>query len=156
MSVNKVVLLSLFCTLIFSASAQKLVIADTLIFGDFSEKTSEGNLKIFQDTIITSYLLANIENDSKITGIKNGYRIQIFSTSGQNARENTKKTKKQFIELFPDYNTSNIYISYQPPFFKLRVGNYRNKFEAITFYKHCARQFPNAYIVKTSIKYPDL
>ncbi len=114
-----------------------------------------GQINIYQSQSIKFLVNKFISIHSKQRGIK-GYRIQIFSASGQQARESANKMRSQFISIYPDFDYNLIYPLYQPPFFKIRVGDYRTKEEALKFYKQVAIQFPNSYIVKSIIKYPKL
>ena len=49
-----------------------------------------------------------------------------------------------------------IYFSYQAPYFKVLVGDYRNKNEAFEMYHKIKSTFPGLYIVKSRIKFPKL
>ena len=129
---------------------------DKNVFDIIQENTNYGAIHISQDSSINNLILRDIEINSKIGGIKDGYRIQIISVSGKNAREESHLAKLQFMTLFPDFDPNQIYSLYQPPFFKVRVGNYRNKFEALKFYKMVMKDFPNAYLVKGQIEFPNI
>ena len=65
-----------------------------------------------------------------------------------------ENAKKKFIEMYPDFDQREIYTEYHPPFFKIRIGNYRDKFEAFKFYKTVQKDFPNAYLIKGKIEFP--
>lgn len=129
---------------------------DTAFFEHFVADTLGGKVTITQDIAIENLVLKDIELNEKVNGIPGGYRIQIISLSGRNAREETSVAKEQFLDLYPDFDYQQIYTLYQPPFFKVRVGNYRNKFEALKFYKDVLKHFPNAYLVKSHIEYPPI
>ncbi|MCX6190643.1 MAG: hypothetical protein NTW54_13810 [Bacteroidetes bacterium] len=57
----------------------------------------------------------------------NGSRYQIFQGSSRSA---AYAVNGNFVNLFPDMPT---YVLYEPPNFKVRVGDFRFKFEAIAF-----------------------
>ena len=139
----------------------KIVIAqqdytDISFFEYIQQNDSQtGQINIYQSHSVESLVNKFIFIHSKQRGIK-GYRIQIFSASGQQARQSANKTRSRFISLYPDFDYNLIYPLYQPPFFKIRVGDYRTKEEALKFYKQVVIQFPNSYIVKSIIKYPKL
>ncbi len=88
--------------------------------------------------------------------VYDGYRIQIFSGSGKEAREKISQVRGDFLTAMPGFDASRIYPVYQPPFFKIRVGDYRTKAEAFPVYKQIIRKFPTAYIVKEKINPPRL
>ncbi len=115
-----------------------------------------GKVNIYQDTSIHFLINKHIRINEKQKGIPDGYRIQIFSGSGYNARNDANAAKEKLIEKFPDFPYNQIYSVYQPPFFKVRIGNYRNKHESLIIHKKLLREFPNSYLVKGRIKYPEL
>ena len=67
-----------------------------------------GQLKIVQDpsidTLISRYILINenIYRDNGRYGM-DGFRIQIYSSSNRNAREESNKARAAFISKFPGY-----------------------------------------------------
>lgn len=81
-----------------------------------------------------------------------GYKVQIFS--GQ-SRWEASKAKSEFISAYPKLPTPDL--TYHAPNFKLRVGNYRNRFEAEKNLRLLKEKFPSAFLVKDdiSIEYKD-
>lgn len=127
---------------------------------DFFEYLQGGDsqsvhINIYQSHSIKSLINKIVSIHAKQRGIE-GYRIQIFSASGQQARNSANKMRSEFVSKYPNFDYNLIYPLYQPPFFKIRVGDYRTKNEALKFYKQVENQFPNAYIVKAIINYPKL
>jgi hypothetical protein len=117
-------------------------------------KPGEGIIQLIQDSEL--YVLVDkYTRINKREGI-NGYRIQIFSGSGQNGREQASLASQSFCKSFPDFDVKQIYMDYQAPYFKLCVGNFRNKNEANTFYHTVKLIFPDSYIVKSKISFPKL
>ncbi len=109
-------------------------------------------LQIYQDPRLETLLQRHIEYNRKKGGM-NGYRIQIFFGSGRTAREDANETKAKFLSYFPD---TRAHILYQSPFYKVRVGDFRTKNEALKFYRRVQRRFPNAYIIPDIIEFPKL
>ncbi|RLD60442.1 MAG: hypothetical protein DRJ01_09655 [Bacteroidetes bacterium] len=129
---------------------------DFCFFNHIQKNDSQtGQINIYQSKSIETLVNKFISINKKQRGIK-GYRIQIFSASGQQAREEAKNVRTEFISNYPDFDYRLIYPLYQPPFFKIRVGDYRTKEEALKFYKQVVKKFPNSYIVKAIINYPKL
>lgn len=85
-----------------------------------------------------------------------GYRIQIYSGSGTQARDKANEVGLTFMENFPEFDPGLIYTDYQAPYFKVRIGDYRNKNEAFEFYNDLKKKYPGAYIVKSVINFPKL
>ena len=82
-----------------------------------------------------------------------GYRVQIYFGSGSSARSKSLKVKTDFLSSYPDVKA---YIIYQSPDFKVRVGDFRTRSEALRLQKKIARDYPNAFIVPDEIQFPDL
>ena len=62
----------------------------------------------------------------------------------------------QFEKRGAKYPDMGAYLIYQPPFFKIRVGDFRTKDEAYTFYKKLLSDFPVSYLIADQINYPVL
>jgi hypothetical protein len=125
----------------------------------FKRPEGVGTLNISQsqavDTLISRYILANKKHTTPegTLGMQ-GYRIQIYYNSVRNAREESAKTRAEFINKFPDIVS---YSQYQEPgWFMVRVGDYRTKIEAYKYLLQIRKVFPNAYPVPAIINFPDL
>jgi hypothetical protein len=79
-----------------------------------------------------------------------GYRIQIYFGG---IRQKASEVKLEFTSKFPDVAS---YLTYQQPNFKVRVGDYRNRFEAQKFLKEIDPFFPSSFIVPDEVKLPPL
>jgi hypothetical protein len=99
------------------------------------------------DQLIESYKKVNYTS----TGV-DGYRVQIFSESGNNAKEHAQQSLSEFNQSNAGINSA--YLIYQQPNFKVRCGDYRTKAEARRLLKQLSGQYPGAYIVKDNIKIP--
>ena len=118
-----------------------------------------GSLEIYQpsslDTLITRYILAsqNLYKVNNHYGME-GYRIQIYSNNSRNAREESNKARANFMSKYPDVVSYPLYA--EPGYFKVRVGDFRTKAEAVKLFQRVSRDFPGAYIVPDIISFPDL
>jgi hypothetical protein len=118
-----------------------------------------GQLKIIQDpsidTLISRYILINenIYRDHGQYGME-GFRIQIYSSSNRNAREESNKARAAFISKFPDIASYPQYA--EPGYFKIRAGDFRTKTEATRLFILVSKEFPDAYLVPDIINFPDL
>jgi len=79
-----------------------------------------------------------------------GFRVQIH-VGGE--REKAKEMKSKFLS---QYANLQAYESYQSPNFRLRVGDFRTRIEAIKFQKKIVSVFPTAYVVADLINLPNL
>ena len=81
------------------------------------------------------------------TGQYRGYRIQVMNTRN---REAAFKAKSDLMQLFPGQKA---YVLFQSPYFKVRVGNFPEKADAIAFKERLAKVYPqNGYIVEDIIE----
>jgi|GEM_PF-8948 len=72
---------------------------------------------------------ANVETTDSLTFLKvQGYRTQVFSGNNQRvSKDEAFRKEKEIKELFPEIPT---YVTYNAPFWKLRVGDFRSHEEA--------------------------
>ena len=80
-----------------------------------------------------------------------GYRVRIYFDNTQNARNDSEKMMIDFQNKFPGVTA---YRSYVNPYFKVTVGDYRTKSEALQLLAELKTEFPSSFIVKENIKYP--
>lgn len=123
------------------------------IFSDLQDTNNHfGKVNIYQDVGIHLLVNKHIESNKKQKGIP-GYRIQVYSGSGHSARGKAEGIESFFLEEYPDVAC---YLSYYSPNFKVRVGDFRTKSEALKFKKEIVLNFPSTYIVKDIIKFPEI
>lgn len=79
-----------------------------------------------------------------------GYRVQIHF-GGE--REKAKDVKTKFLA---QYHPIQAYESYQSPNFRVRVGDFRTRLEAINFQRKISANFPSAYVVQDLISLPEI
>lgn len=82
-----------------------------------------------------------------------GYRIRIFFDNSQTARGESEAALYRFKVKNPGVAA---YRSFVSPYFKVTVGDYRNKSEALAALKTIKRDFPTAFIVRERFRYPAL
>ncbi len=116
------------------------------------EQDSRGNIRFYQNDSIQNLVLKHIIKNKKQDGIP-GYRIRIFSDVGRNARSNSEKVK---IEFYEKYSGIPVYRKYDSPYFKVYIGDYRTKIEALKCLKKIKSDYPGAFVVPDQINYPEL
>jgi len=109
-------------------------------------------LPVRQDPRITDMLIRHNQINQKRNGTE-GYRLEIFFSSDGKAREQAVRVKNEFNLVFPRITS---YILFQTPNFKVRIGDFRNKSEALKIKAYIASKYPNAFIVKDNIRFPEL
>lgn len=79
-----------------------------------------------------------------------GYRIQIYF--GGN-RQKAAEIKVEFSSRYPEVSA---YLTYQQPNYKVRVGDYRSRFEAKKLLSELEGQFPTTFVVPDDVRLPPL
>lgn len=140
---------------------QLISIALFISFGGFAQEnfiatlqtqanTEEGKIMLKQDEKLTqllqNHIVLNQNNDSKF----DGWRVQIHSSSNRQEAENARI---KFMQSFPNQPT---YFIYQPPMFKVRVGNFRTREDAFMLYKQTVKLFNVSYVINDQIIFPKL
>jgi len=82
-----------------------------------------------------------------------GFRIQIFFDSGNTSKQTAMSVKKTFETRFPDIK---VYLSFEEPNYKVRVGNFRSKLDAEGCLKKIAPSYPSAFVVPDFIEFPKI
>jgi len=81
-----------------------------------------------------------------------GYRIRIFSDGSQSARQKMFAEKARFLKHFEQYD---VYISYVAPYWKIYVGDFLTRSEALKAYEAIKKVYPYAFIVNDFVKISD-
>ena len=109
----------------------------------------EADVKINQSSEVLGSMRQHIASNSRRT--LTGYRVRIFFDNKQSARTESEKTLKQFRSLYPEVAAYHIYAN---PYFKVTVGDFRTKSEAMALLTRIKGAFPSAFVVKENIEYP--
>ncbi|MBQ1912496.1 MAG: SPOR domain-containing protein [Bacteroidales bacterium] len=106
------------------------------------------NIQVTQSKTVSSALTSHIRNNASRN--LTGYRIRVFYDSGSTAR-----TRSEAIEraLRAQYSVG-VYRSFESPNYKVSVGDFRTKDEALRIYNLLKGSYPTAYIIKETINYP--
>lgn len=143
----------LFCFLVFSWG---IVSSQSPGWGDsWPENTRPEiflKLGISQDPQMENLVGMHIRKNEAHRGIS-GFRVEIFFSSALDARQRALNTKASFMK---DYPGIPVYVIYLSPDFKVRVGDFRSKNEALALMKMIQARFPKAFIVPDTIEYPSL
>lgn len=126
----------LFLLVFFSSTSAYCQTWDTL---------AKGSITVYQQSIITP-LLSNYRVYNELNRAVQGYRVQIIASA---VRKAVLDSKVAFSDIYPGVKT---YIIYQQPYFKLRVGDFETRIEAIQFMNKISDIFPGAFIVQDDIK----
>ena len=80
-----------------------------------------------------------------------GYRVRIFFDNKQTARVESEETLKRFESMYHDVVA---YRTYANPYFKVTVGDFRTRSEAVKLLERIKGAFPSAFVVKENIEFP--
>ena len=83
----------------------------------------------------------------------NGYRVRIFFGNKQNARSRSQEVMNGFLSR---YNSVRAYWNHESPFFKVTVGDFRTKSEAMRLLREISSEYPSGFVVRESINFPPL
>ena len=115
-----------------------------------SEKAGDdADVQVYQSHTISDSMRGHIASNSKRT--ISGYRVRIFFDNKQTARVESENVLKKFNSLFPDVMAYRIYAN---PYFKVTVGDFRTKSDAMALLTRIKGAFPSAFVVKENIEYP--
>ena len=130
---------SIFLTLAIAVSCTTIVTAQ-----------HDSGIIVHKDSRV-DVLLKKQSDINKVAGFKTssgqykGYRIMVLNSTD---RELAYKTKGQLLSRFPDHS---VYMSYQAPFFKLKMGDFIKKDDADDLYRRLSSMMPKGVFVVPDI-----
>ena len=107
-----------------------------------------GTIKVQADPKLESL----IERQVRANEIKQtmpGYRVQLY---GGLVRNTANETRNEFAKTRPEIPS---YLIYQQPNFKVRVGDFKSRLEALKLHEEIKAYFPSSFVVKDDVKLPD-
>ena len=113
-------------------------------------KGDMGNVTVNQDYSLREAFQRHID-EAGSKGV-NGYRIRIYFSNAQNAREASMEAALRFQSRFEGHN---VYRQFVNPNFKVTVGDFRTQSEALAFLDAVRTDFPAAFIVREKIHCTD-
>jgi hypothetical protein len=116
-------------------------------------QTANGNaVIIYNDPQIENLVELHIDYNEEFPLI-DGYRIQLLMRAGNTALDEANQIKDEFEENYPEINT---YVTFREPYYRLRVGDFRSRLEAMEFMEKLKRSYPQAWVIKDKITFPEL
>lgn len=111
------------------------------------QREMNGQVIISLDSLVLEHYKKHLVYNSKNRGIE-GFRIRIFSDNGQGAKDEQKRVRARFLSLHPDIITYN---RYEGSYYKIYVGDFRTKRDALKTLDLIGKDFPDAFIVEDKI-----
>lgn len=121
-----------------------LLLANSNFFAQTNNDTDSTQHK---SHLIQDYRIEKLEKTYTENYKLEGFRIQIYSGS---KRQPAKQARLKFSQKFKEVNA---YEDYFQPYFKVRVGDFKTKLEALKFQKEIIGFFPDCYIVNDQIEF---
>lgn len=112
---------------------------------------NKGKVILNQDERIEQLIQKQKEIHSADNTI-DGFRIQIFMESGNDAVELANVAMEEFKEKYPDMP---IYLVFGQPYYRLRVGDFRTRLEAEKAYQTISQDYKKSFITSDRIQLPD-
>ncbi|MBZ4675651.1 MAG: sporulation protein [Anaerophaga sp.] len=106
----------------------------------------KGIISIEQPERMKNLVAIHIAMNKRSAGVE-GFRVQLFSGVGSKARQEALEVKAKVLSEFPD---EHIFIEYSAPFWRVRVGSFRHKHEALPLLEKLRKLFPSCYVVRTN------
>ena len=132
-------------SLVYSRAADE----DETLSGSSILSVMPKNVKVVESNGIRSAMSARkVRNQSRNF---NGYRIRIFFDNSQSARGASEAVAAGFRGMYPGIG---VYRTYDSPFFKVTVGNFRSRSDAFAFLQRIKGAYPGAFVMKCDIDYP--
>ena len=111
-----------------------------------------GTINVEQSPAVAELLRKHIAYNTRNPKIS-GWRIRIYSDNSSGSRSRSEGIAAGFAARFPDIAT---YREYDNPYFKVSVGDFRNRDEAMRTLEQFRQTYPLAVIVPASINLPPL
>lgn len=122
------------------------VVLDSLLFG---RNLRELGVKVVTSGAVHTAEAALIEANG--TKFFSGFRVRIYQSSSQTAREASLAAMERFNAAFPEIP---VYRGYQNPYFRVTAGNYRSRMEAEEALGQIKSDFPDATVIRDKFKFP--
>lgn len=133
------------------ASAVDTALVGKTIYQVLPSKSRGDNADVVLHQTDSIYAVMNAHMNNNSGRTLSGYRIRIFFDNKQSARVASEEALKKFESMFHDVVA---YRSYANPYFKVTVGDFRTKSEAMSYLERIRREFPSAFVVKENIAFP--
>jgi hypothetical protein len=141
----------LFMAFVLSFSAKAQVKSD--IFTKLqSNVPGQGSVHINQDENIKNLISLHVSQQSKFKGIM-GYKISIYRGSRQDSQNEAELISANILNKYVGIKPERVY---EPPYWKVYVGAFRTKSEALKFLKLLSKDYPDdAFIRPALVQFPD-
>lgn len=144
---------TLFLSLLFSLTAAGAVQAQSLeaFKRQLTEPGPGARVEIHEAADAAAAFAA--ASESAANKRRDGWRINLFASNGQNARAEAESVKQAFEESFPGLSVDMVY---ENPYFKVSAGRCVTAEEAIMLLERVRVKFPKAFLMRETMRATDL
>ena len=125
-----------------------LLLLSTVVLCGYTQK--RGKLQVNKDSRLER-LMKKQRDLYAANSTMNGYRVQIFMEIGNDAVSHAESVRGAFSAAFPELP---VYLTYEQPYYRLRVGDFRNRVEAEKYVRLIKPQFNLAFVTADVINPP--
>ena len=122
---------------------------DSTLMGRSILSVLGSGVKVNQSQAMRSAFDSYVSNNAskKLTG----YRIRVYFDNGQNARARSEAIARSVSNTYPGIG---VYRTFESPNYKVSVGDFRTKDEALKVFHSLKASYPTALLLKETINYP--
>lgn len=113
---------------------------------------NQGKVTINQDPQIERIFNLDILQSARQPGM-HGFRIRIYFDLGQKSRKQSEDAVGEFMQKYPGIS---VYRSYVSPYYKVSVGDFRTRDNALKLYHQLLKDYPRAFIIPEWVNFPPL
>lgn len=111
--------------------------------------TGPAEVTVSQSTAIREAFMAY--RSANEHAVITGYRIRVYYDNLRTSRADSEEVARTLSRIYP---WLPVYRTYESPYFRVAVGDFRTPDEAMKLFNELKRQYPMAFIVKENINYP--
>lgn len=133
----------------FRVDTMKVSRVDSTLVGRNVLSVLGSGVTVNQSSAMRSALDRYVQNNANKK--LSGYRIRVYFENGQNARARSEAIARSVSNAYPGIG---VYRTFESPNFKVMVGDFRTKDEALKVYQSLKASYPTALLLKDTINYP--
>ncbi|MBE0649468.1 MAG: SPOR domain-containing protein [Bacteroidales bacterium] len=130
-----------------------ILLGSTLFAQDTIRDMAQDSIRDYSNMYIGD---ARIDSLLQLSALQNqkfktvpGYRIQIFKGSGNNALNSALVVRDKFVAKYG----VPAYITFNEPYYRVRVGDFRTRMDAIKFLQRIKRAYPLAWEIQDEVNF---
>lgn len=121
---------------------------DSTLLGQNALSVIGSGIEIIQSDAVKQSLANHVRSNASKS--LSGYRIRVFSDNGPQARGRSAAIAESLREELE----VAVYYTFESPNYRVSVGDFRSKEEALKVYYQIKESYPTAYIIKEIINFP--